>query len=62
MSKNHAVIYTFDGLRYLCNYAVGMPHSLKIAYNNQQLNCKNCIKILKGQAERSGYKFGVAKK
>lgn len=53
----HAVIYTFDGLRYLCIYATGEPKPEKIAYNNIELTCKNCIKILQGQAERSGYEF-----
>jgi len=53
----HAVQYTFDGLRYLCNYAVGEPNPKKIAFNNKELTCKNCIKILQGQAERTGEHF-----
>ena len=43
----HAIEWTGNGHRYVCNHAVGLPTAGKVAIEAEDLTCKNCIDSMK---------------
>ena len=50
MIKHRGINVNYE-TRYLCNQAVGITQN-KIVWNDEEVTCKNCLRILKNHIEK----------